>query len=161
MNIRTTPTVGHQVDALGRIAGEDDLFALACIDEAGNFDARLLHCGRCFFAERVDPTMDIGMIGLVVGAHGINDSLGFLRTCRAVKVHQRFPMHLARQDRKVVANICYRTDLLVRTGECLICNHNVPCQYSVNRISSASLGLSRLTAYSSTPSTSQRSWAST
>ena len=102
-DVGRAPAVGHQIDALRRVAREDDLLALACIDETGGFHPRFLHCRRRFLADLVDAAMDIGMDGLVIVAHGVDDSTRFLRTCRTVKVNERFPVYLARQDRKVIA----------------------------------------------------------
>src|SRR5690348_2982515 len=94
-DISAAPTISDEVDTLAGIARKNDLLALAGIDEAGHFHTRLLHCCRRFLADLVNTAMNIGMIGPVVGAHGINDSIWLLRTRRAVKIHKWFPMHLA------------------------------------------------------------------
>ena len=77
-NVCAAPTVGHQVDTLGGIARKDNLFAVADIDEASHFDARSLHGCRGFFTDFVDSAMDISVICLVVGAHGVDDGTRFL-----------------------------------------------------------------------------------
>ncbi len=62
VDIGVAPAIGHEVDALGGIACEDNLLALASIDETCHFYARLfLRRGR-LFTDLVDAAMDIGIV---------------------------------------------------------------------------------------------------
>src|SRR5258708_38256816 len=103
--ILIAPAISDQVNTLGGIAREYNLFALANVDEASDFHTRLFHSCRCLFADLIDSTLDIGMRGLVIGTHSLDDGTGLLRTCCTVKINQRLTVYLARQDRKVLADI--------------------------------------------------------
>ncbi len=94
--ILIAPAISDQVNTLGGIAREYNLFALANVDEASDFHTRLFHHCRCLFADLIDSTVDIGMRGLVIGTHSLDDGRGLLRTCRTVKIYQRLTVHLAR-----------------------------------------------------------------
>src|SRR2546430_2427041 len=122
-DIGITPAIGHKIDAFSGVACEDDLFALASVDEAGYFHARPFHLGGSFLADLVDTAMDVGMSGLVIGAHGLNDTIGLLRTRRAVEVNQRFAVYLAREYWEVFANICRCTCSGVLSNSLLYCRH--------------------------------------
>ena len=77
-NIGAAPTIGNQVDTLGGIACEDNLFTLASIDKAGHFYTRLFHGRRRLFADLVDSAMNVGVICLVIYVHRIDDSTRLL-----------------------------------------------------------------------------------
>src|SRR5947209_15482476 len=100
MDVRIAPAIGDEVNTLGGIACEDDLFALASIDEASDLHTGFFHPCRCLFAELVDPTMNIGVRRLIVGAHSSDNSTRLLRTCRAIKINQWFTVYLSREDRE-------------------------------------------------------------
>src|SRR2546421_9001445 len=120
-NIGITPAIGHQVNTFGGVACENHLLTLASIDEARHLHTRLLHPGRCLFADLVDAAMHIGMRGFVVGTHGLDDGMRLLRTGSAVQVDQWVPMYLTGQDRKVYANVCGAAHLRL-----LHCCHMLP-----------------------------------
>src|SRR5260221_9146785 len=103
------PAISYQVNTLGGVTREDDLLALASVDEASYFHASLFHFCRRFFADLVDSTMNIGVSGFVISTHGLDDGIRLLRTRRAVKINQRLTVYLAREDWKVLANFCRRT----------------------------------------------------
>ncbi len=90
-----------QVHCFGRAANEDDLFRVARIDEATNrLACAFISVGRAL-AQRVNATMHVGMIVLVVTRDRLDDGLRPLTRRRVVQIHQRFAVHRLMQDGKV------------------------------------------------------------
>ena len=46
--------------------------------------------------------VDVGILGLVIAHHRINDGLGFLTGRRVIEVDQRLPVHGLPEEREVV-----------------------------------------------------------
>src|SRR5882762_661335 len=69
MNILCPPAIGHKIDALGGVACENDLLALACIDETSYLHTCLIHRYCRLFTYLIDSTMNVGIISLIVVVH--------------------------------------------------------------------------------------------
>jgi hypothetical protein len=95
---------GDQVDGLGGAPGEDDLVVAAGVDEAGDLLAPGLEAVGGPLAQVVQAPVDVGVIGLVGLAHGVDDLARFLGTGRVVEVDQRPPVDRLLQDREVGAH---------------------------------------------------------
>src|SRR5882724_6371234 len=110
--------VGHQTDGCGGIAGEDDLGRIAGVEEARHLFARALVALGRTRAQPVDATMDVGVLGLVAMADGVDDRARLLGAGRAIEERQALAVHLARQDREVGAHALEIVGRRVRGGCC-------------------------------------------
>ena len=77
-DVAPTPRVRHEVDGLGRVAGEHDLVAVGRVDEPGDDRPCPLVRGRRPLADGVDPAVDVGVVLAVVGVDRVDDDLGLL-----------------------------------------------------------------------------------
>ena len=76
--IRPAPTVGDEVDRLGRVPYENAFSRGLRVDERGDRLPRRLELGGRNFGKLVDPSMDIRVVLFVVGTQGVNHDLRFL-----------------------------------------------------------------------------------
>ena len=98
------PAIGHEVDALCGARVQNDLVWVFDIEEFGNGAAHgLILFGR-EVGQIVQPAVHIGVFLGVAAGHRINHHLRLLRRGAIVQIGQRFPVHLAREDRKVLAD---------------------------------------------------------
>jgi hypothetical protein len=63
--------VGHQVERLGGVLREDDLARIGGANEGRDLDPGAFVERRRLFGEGVDSAVDVGVVVLVVVAHGI------------------------------------------------------------------------------------------
>ena len=91
----------HQVDRFGGAAREDDLARRRGVHEVAHALARVFEHRGGFLAQLVHAAMHVGVVALFVGVDRVDHALRALRRGRAVEEHQRFAVHLARQDREV------------------------------------------------------------
>ena len=92
----------HQVDALGRVAGEDDFAAGRGVQETLHLRAGgVVRRGR-LLAEYVHTAVDVGVAVRVVAGEGVQHRARFLGRGGAVEIDQRPAAHQAVQNRKVV-----------------------------------------------------------
>src|SRR3954468_12443254 len=94
--------VGHEVDALGGVAGEDDLAVVLGPDEAGDLGpGRLVEVGR-LLGQLVRAAVHGGVVVLVEVPLGVEDGARLLRGRPGVEVDQLLPVaHGAGQNREV------------------------------------------------------------
>ena len=91
--------VGHEVQALGGVAREDDLLGRGGVDELLHGRARVfVNLGRRH-AQPVKAAQRVGVAFLVIIAHGVQHALWFLRRRRVVEIDQ----FLIGKNRKVAA----------------------------------------------------------
>ena len=95
---------GDQVDALGGVAGEDDLLDAWRIEEAAHRLARVLVAGGGGVGEKVQAAMDVGVFHLVGVVDGVEHRARLLRRGAVVEIDQRLAVDLAEQDREVGAD---------------------------------------------------------
>ena len=68
---------GHQVDGLGGVLREDHfVFGVGCPDEAAHGDPGRFVAAVGLLGDRVDAAVDVGVGGLVVVVHGVENRLG-------------------------------------------------------------------------------------
>ena len=89
--------IGDEVDGLGRIAGEDDLFLAPGIEERRYFFARaFISLGR-LVGEVVQSAMHVGVLRGVGLLNPVENRTRLLRRRSVVEIHQRFAVDLKRQ----------------------------------------------------------------
>ena len=96
-------TAGYQVQTLGRAPDVDHLIGRRSVDEPPHGLSTGLIVVRGSLAERMHAAVHVGIVLEVVIADGVNDGSGFLSRGGVVEVHQRLPVDLLAQDRKVLA----------------------------------------------------------
>ena len=94
--------VGHQVDALGGVAGEDQLGVAAAADEAADPAPGLLHGLGGLLGQPVGAPVHVGVGRLVVLVHGVEHGPGLLRGGGRVEVDEVTPGGTAPQDGEVL-----------------------------------------------------------
>jgi len=112
-----TEGIGDQVDRLGGVAGEDDLFLAPGIEELLHGLARALVGLGCFVGEIMQATVYVGVllgIGLV---DAVEHRLRLLRRGRVVEIDQRLAVDLHRQRREVRADA---VDVEGSVGHCRV-----------------------------------------
>ena len=86
---RPRQRVGHQVERLGGVLGEDHLVATGRVDERRHPVAALLERLGRLRTQRVHGARDVGVVPLQVVDHRVDDHLRLLRGVGAVEVDQR------------------------------------------------------------------------
>ena len=104
LEARARKALRHQIHRLGRAADENDFLGVASIDEpphglAGAF----IRIGGAL-AQRMNATMHVGMIVLVITADRIDHGFGPLAGRGVVQVHQRLAIDVLMQHREVATN---------------------------------------------------------
>ena len=104
-DVLAAPRIRHEVDRLGRVAGEHDLVPIRGVDEPRDARSGRFICRGGALADLVDAAMDVGVVLAVVGVHRIDHGLRLLARGRRVEVDQRLPVRGRRaENREVVAN---------------------------------------------------------
>src|SRR4051812_1561592 len=80
------PTVGHQVDALRRPAGVDDLAIRGGVDQGRNLLAGVFVSGSRLLAQTVHAAADGSIAFAVKTIHGVDDGHRLLRGRGAVEI---------------------------------------------------------------------------
>ena len=97
--------VGHEVERLGGVLGEDHLVAARRVDERGDLVAGALVQRRGLLGEHVHAAVDVGVVLLVVLAERVEHLARLLRGRRVVQVHELLAVvDQAVQDREVLAD---------------------------------------------------------
>src|SRR5262249_53932587 len=83
---------------------EHDFAYIGGIEEASySIACEIVRIGRVH-AERVDATMDVGILFFVIAHESIDDGLRFLRRRRVVEVHERLAMNPTLKDWEIFAD---------------------------------------------------------
>ena len=86
LDVRQAVAVGDEVQALGRVAGKDDLTRRACPDEIAHGLARLLiDIGR-LHAQRIQPAQGVRVVTAVEIRHRVQHALRALRRSRVIDI---------------------------------------------------------------------------
>ena len=99
---------GHQVDAFGGAAHEDQLVLGAGVEEALGLGARLFVGRRGALAQLVHAAMDVGAIHLVELADGVDHRERLLRRGGVIQIHQRLAVDALLQDREILPDLVAR-----------------------------------------------------
>ena len=97
-------TAGHQVDAFGGVAGEDDLLNAGGIQKSPYFLPRAFVGAGGAFRQQMDAAMDVGVIAAVTLADGVDHRLGFLHRGGVVQIDQRLAVDPLAQNGKIGAD---------------------------------------------------------
>ena len=85
-HVRQAVAVGDEVQALGRVAGKDDLTRRACPDEIAHGLARLLiNIGR-LDAQRIQAAQGVRVVAAVEIRHRVQHALRALRRSRVINI---------------------------------------------------------------------------
>ena len=101
LEVLVAPSAGHQVDAFGRAAGENNLGGLAGVEEARRAVAGGLEGDGRAAAQFVDAAMDVGVVAAVKLVHGLQHRERLLRGRGIVKINEREPVDLLAEDGKI------------------------------------------------------------
>ncbi len=102
--VGAAPGLGHQVERLRRVLGEDHLVRrVRRADEASGRHAGPLVQGGGLLGGGVDAAVHVGVRRLVVVGHGADDGPGLQRGGGGIEIYDRPAVHRARQQRKVLA----------------------------------------------------------
>ncbi len=104
VDIHAAKRLGDKVDRLRGAARENHVANARSANKALHAEARLFIRLGGPLAERVDGTMHVGVVRLIVMANRLDDRAWLLRRCGVVEVDQRLAVHLLLQDRKVRPN---------------------------------------------------------
>ena len=97
--------VGHEVERLGGVLGEDHLVARGRVQEPRDLVAGVLERRRRLRAELVHRARHVGVVPLEVVDHRVDDHLRLLRGVGAVEVDQRqVTAESSLEDREVLAD---------------------------------------------------------
>ena len=94
----------HQVDRVGRAAGEDHFAVLARVDEALDLAARFLVFEGRRLRQVVDAAIDIGVLRRLVADEAVDHLARHLARRRIVEIDERLAVDLELEDREVGAD---------------------------------------------------------
>src|SRR5581483_1629011 len=80
------PCLGHQVDALSSPTGENDFFRARCADVVRNTPPRVFVSFCRSRTQRMQTTMNVCVLMLIVGPKRLNDGKRFLGGGRAIEI---------------------------------------------------------------------------
>src|SRR5579859_4193856 len=103
LQIFRAPGAGHEVDALGGAAGEDDFLRAFGVDEFGGARPRVLKRGRGAIAQFVDAAVDVGVVAFVIMDQRVNHHARLLRRGGVIEINQRLAVDLLVKDGKIPA----------------------------------------------------------
>src|SRR5438132_6977439 len=129
LDVLPAPRAGHEVDALRRAAGEDDLLLAAGIDESLHRAARLFVGRGGHLAQVMHAAMHVRVFLGVVANDAIDHRLRLLRRRRVVQVDERLaPADGSVKDGEVFSNtlnVVSRGPWSTVRGPRLDCRHGV------------------------------------
>src|SRR5438552_19134807 len=100
----STPRLGHQINALGGPAREDDFVRVGSAEVISHALPRFFVGFRRARAQRVQSAMDIRVVVLVKIPERLDHHARLLRSCSAIEIDQRMPMRPFAQDLEILAN---------------------------------------------------------
>src|ERR1700730_15393270 len=103
-DVGASPRLGHEVDALGGSAHENNFPSISGVQETLHGRARFLVSCRSLFGKSVYAAMNIGIVRGVVVDQGIDDGLQLLCGGGVIEIDERLIVNFSRQDRKIGTN---------------------------------------------------------
>ena len=143
---RASPRLGHQVDAIRAAPCEDDLAAVAGVDELLQQHAGALVGPRGTLAQEVRGAVDVRVARQVVVGERVDHGSRLLRRIGVVQVHERMAVHLLAQNREVRPDALGVERLLSRRCRCQSRHGSVcsdPCDTTPFGISARRVSSSR------------------
>ena len=93
---------GHQVDAFGGAAHEDQLALAARVEESLHLGARRFVGRRGALAQLVHAAMNVGAIHFVELANRFDHRVRLLRRGRVIQIHQRLAVYGLLENREIL-----------------------------------------------------------
>ena len=103
-DIRLPVRLRYEVERLRRPAREDDLARPRRVHKRPHRLARLLELLGRNLRQVMYATVNIRVLALVIPHQRVDHRPRFLRSRRIVQIHQRMPVHLRLQNRKILPN---------------------------------------------------------
>ena len=113
----TPERLGHQIDAFGGVAREDDFARRDGVDEALHRRAGVLERLGGALAEQVDAAVDVRIVLAVVDHQRVKHRTRLLRRRGVVQVHERLAVHGLPKNGKVLADPAHVEAGLGRRGD--------------------------------------------
>jgi len=113
----TAERLGHQIDAFGGVAREDDLARRGGVDEALHRRAGVLERFGGALAEQMDAAVYVHVVLAVVGHQRVEHRTRLLRRRGVVQVHERLAVHGLPKNGKVLADAAHVEADLGRRGD--------------------------------------------
>ena len=113
----TAERLGHQIDGLGGVAGEDDFARRGGVDEALHRRAGVFERLGGALAEQVDAAVHVRVVLAVVGRQRVEDRTRLLGRRGVVQVHERLAVHGLPKNGKVLADAAHVEADLSRRGD--------------------------------------------
>jgi len=104
LDLRFHKRVGDKVDGFGGSPSKNDFRFVAGVQVAGELGAGIFVGLSGFGTQQVDPTMDVGVFVGIVLSDGVDHRLRFLGGGGVVEIDERFSIHLAFENGKIVAS---------------------------------------------------------
>ena len=104
LEVRLTPSVGYDVDALGRAAGENDLGGVGGVDELRDAGAGAFVGVGGAHRKRMEAAMHVAVVALVVVDERFDHRSRLLRGGAVVEVDERLAVDLLMQNREIGAD---------------------------------------------------------
>src|SRR6266404_3886010 len=100
----SAPCLGYKIDAFRGSAREDNFVSACRADVFRDMLARFFVSFRRARAQRVQATMHVGVLVLVITPKRVDHGARLLRRCRAIKINQRMAMRLLTKNREILAD---------------------------------------------------------
>src|SRR5580765_1738464 len=100
----SAPRLSHEVNALSGPARENDFVRARRTDVFRDTLARFFVSFRRARAQRVQATMHVGVLVLVITPKRVDHGARLLRRCRAIKINQRMAMRLLAKNREILTD---------------------------------------------------------
>src|SRR5436190_7795387 len=100
----SAPCLGYKIDAFRGSAREDNFVSACRADVFRDTLARFFVSFRRARAQRVQATMHVGVLVLVITPKCVDHGARLLRRCRAIKINQRMAMRLFAENREILTD---------------------------------------------------------
>ena len=100
---RPPVAVRDEIQGLGGVFREDDLFRFRGVDEAADPFPGVFVDVRGLYGEGVGPPVGVGVAAAVITAHGLDHAFRFLRGGAVVQIDDRAAVHRLIQQGKIAA----------------------------------------------------------
>src|SRR5204863_2866038 len=100
----SAPCLGYKIDAFRGSARENDFVSACRADVFRDTLARFFVSFCRARAQRVQATMHVGVLVLVITPKRVDHGAWLLRRCRVIKINQRMAMRLLAKNREILTD---------------------------------------------------------